>query len=274
MKRIIMNLLACILLCFPMSLWGIQWKAHQKKGVVACDTLDIYLLIGQSNMAGRGVITDATIVPGVYSLNQENKWIPARHPLHYDNGGLSGVGPGLSFAREMKKHNPQRSIGLVPCAVGGTSITKWKPGVFDKGRDAHPYDDAISRVKCALKSGKLKGILWHQGEGDYNNNDYKLYEARFDSLLNNLSKDLEIDIRTMPVVIGELGRFLAFKKPVNQYVKINTILHQIANKYPNIRCVSSEGLIHKGDLLHFDSPSADELGRRYAEAYLKLCKEN
>ena len=34
--------------------------------------------------------------------------------------------------------------------------------------------------------------------------------------------------------------------------------------------VSSQGLTHKGDVLHFDSPSLREFGRRYAHAFLML----
>jgi hypothetical protein len=34
--------------------------------------------------------------------------------------------------------------------------------------------------------------------------------------------------------------------------------------------VSAEGLKHKGDKIHFDSASFRELGKRYAEAFLRL----
>lgn len=272
MNRKKTSLLICILLCSSMSLWSTSCKVTQEKAA-ECDTLDIYLLIGQSNMAGRGQVTDTTSVPGIYSFNKEKHWTPARDPLHFDKRE-AGVGPGLSFAREIKKHNPQRNIGLVPCAVGGTSISKWKPGAYDQATKTHPYDDAIARVKCALKSGKLKGVLWHQGEGDYNKDKYKRYEARFDSLLTNLSRDLQIDIQTLPIVVGELGRFNLAKKPANQCAEMNVVLHQMADKHPNMRCVSSDGLTHRGDVLHFDTPSAQELGRRYAEAYLILCNKH
>jgi hypothetical protein len=36
--------------------------------------------------------------------------------------------------------------------------------------------------------------------------------------------------------------------------------------------VSSEGLMHKGDKLHFDAASYRELGRRYAAAYWGLVR--
>lgn len=50
--------------------------------------------------------------------------------------------------------------------------------------------------------------------------------------------------------------------------------HQdVATKVPHAAFVSAEGLNHKGDKVHFDSAAYRELGKRYAEAYLKMVKE-
>lgn len=43
-----------------------------------------------------------------------------------------------------------------------------------------------------------------------------------------------------------------------------------AKEIPNMKVVSSEGLVHKGDKLHFDTPSLRTLGLRYAEAMREL----
>ena len=44
----------------------------------------LFLLIGQSNMAGRGPVEaqDKEIIPGVFMLNKEMAWAPAVDPLH------------------------------------------------------------------------------------------------------------------------------------------------------------------------------------------------
>ena len=46
--------------------------------------LDLFLLVGQSNMAGRGKVepADQIINPRIWVLNQEQKWSPAVDPLH------------------------------------------------------------------------------------------------------------------------------------------------------------------------------------------------
>ena len=112
--------------------------------------LQLFLLIGQSNMAGRGVLEARDKEPAahIYMLTKELEWKPAMDPLHFDKPDIAGVGLGRSFARELLKSNPAASIGLIPAAFGGTSLEEWKPG----GR---LYNDAIARTRAAMKAGKL-----------------------------------------------------------------------------------------------------------------------
>ena len=232
--------------------------------------LDLYLLIGQSNMAGRGVVDGKSVTSDkILALDAENEWVMANDPMHYDKPE-AGVGPGLSFALEMLKLNPEQTIGLIPCAVGGTSISKWSPNAFDNGTGFYPYDNTIDRAKIALKSGTLKGILWHQGEGDSNDKAYPYYKERFATLLRNLATELDFDLKNMPIVIGELGVFFTERTPANKGAEMNKILNEIGQENKNIECVSSKDLVHKGDHIHFDAESARELGKRYAEAMQKL----
>jgi len=232
---------------------------------------DLYLLIGQSNMAGRGNIEmqDTITDPQVFMLNKAENWVPAKSPLHFDKS-VAGTGLGLTFGKIMAKES-KRKVGLIPCAVGGTSISIWMPGAYDKVTKTHPYDDAIRRTKVAMKNGQLKGILWHQGEGDASKEKAALYEQRFDSLMLNLQNDLSVDISTIPVVVGELGRFYCERNSGGN--QINLVLKHIAEMQKNRALVSSEGLIHKGDSVHFDAASQRELGKRYAEKVIKLTKK-
>src|SRR5690606_27043997 len=129
----------------------------------------IYLLMGQSNMAGRGKITEEfknIQHDNVVMLDSNYRWVPARHPVHFDKPKVAGVGPGLSFGIAIAEAYPSAKIGLVPCAVGGTSIQKWVPGGYDKTTNTHPYDDAVQRIEEAMKYGVIKGVIWHQGEAN------------------------------------------------------------------------------------------------------------
>ena len=232
---------------------------------------DLYLLIGQSNMAGRGNIEaqDTITDPNVFMLNKDENWVLAKSPLHFDKS-VAGTGLGLTFGKIMAKES-SRKVGLIPCAVGGTSISMWRPGAYDKVTKTHPYDDAIRRTKVALKNGELKGILWHQGEGDASKDKAARYEQRFDSLMLNLQNDLLVDISSIPVVVGELGRFYCERNSAGK--EINLVLKHIAETRKNRALVSSKGLVHKGDSVHFDAASQRELGKRYAEKVIKLTKK-
>jgi len=229
---------------------------------------DLYLLAGQSNMAGRGVITDSLKnlqCQQVWMLNKNGEWVTARHPLHYDKPSIAGVGPGLSFAMEMVKASPGVKIGLIPCAVGGTPIDQWQPGAFDKNTSTHPFDDAAARISHAMKYGKVKGMLWLQGEGDSREERAMVYLDKLEILVKRMRK--VAGNRKMPVVIGELGRFNT------KYQALNKELSKASSRIKFLEMATSEELNHKGDSTHFDAISAIIYGKRFAEKMLQLQSE-
>jgi hypothetical protein len=228
----------------------------------------LYLLVGQSNMAGRGVLTAEyrnISQPNVMMLNKDGKWVVASHPLHFDKPARAGVGPGLSFGLEMAKANPSVRIGLIPCAVGGTAIESWEPGAMDSVTKKYPYDDAIARLRLAMKSGVIKGIIWHQGEANSRPERSAGYLEKLETLINRLRKNA--GDKNLPFVAGELGRYR------DTYQLVNDQLKQLPGKVKNTALASSEGLVHKGDNTHFDAASATELGKRFA-AQMILLQQN
>ena len=105
------------------------------------------LMIGQSNMAGRGITNSANRLSSerVLKFTKDRKWAEGVEPIHFDRP-FTGAGPGLAFARSMADADGHAVIGLIPCAVGGTPLSRWEPG-----RDL--YTNAVSRTKAALASG-------------------------------------------------------------------------------------------------------------------------
>lgn len=122
-------------------------------------------------------------------------------------GKACGVGPGLVFAASLlrarkykvKPTGPQ--IGLVPCAIGGTSIVQW-----EKGRVL--YNHMIQRTKAALeKGGTLKALLWYQGESDAVEKSLAdHYEQRLVTFFNHVRTDLNnhnlpiIQVSGIPII--------------------------------------------------------------------------
>ncbi|MEI6891686.1 MAG: sialate O-acetylesterase [Pontiella sp.] len=232
--------------------------------------LDLYLLIGQSNMAGRGRVElqDQEKPKRVFTLNKENEWVPAVDPIHFDKK-IAGVGPGRSFGIAMSKQSKSVKIGLIPCAVGGTSIRYWVPGGEHTKTQSHPYDDMLVRLRLAMKSGTVKGILWHQGEGDSKMGQRGTYEAAMVELIDRVRT--ECGDQTIPFVIGQLGQFP--ERPWSDgRTKVNEAQQGVAKTVPLCAFASSDGLEDKGDLTHFSAEAARELGKRFAEKMIELQK--
>lgn len=226
----------------------------------------LYLLIGQSNMAGRGKVDSQEPHPRVFMLNKECEWVPAIDPLHFDKPVMVGVGPGLAFGKHMAEHDPSVQVGLIPAAAGGSPIRTWQPGGYWEQTHSHPYDDAIMRTRAAMQSGVLKGILWHQGESDANPDDAPLYEDRLAGLIQRLRSDL--GMTNVPFVSATLADYFIERRAEGQV--INATLRGIPERVTNTACAESAGLGHMGDDLHFSSEASRELGRRYAEAMIQL----
>ena len=230
--------------------------------------MHLFLLAGQSNMAGRGKVEpqDSVASPRVLKLDRTMQWVPAVEPLHWDKPAIVGVGPGRSFARALAARDPNLTIGLIPAAVGGSPISSWEPGALDPATRTHPYDDALARLRAAQRSGTLRAILWHQGESDATPARSVLYAAKLRALIARFRADAGDP--HLPFVIGQLGRFY---KPANDDVRrVDSVHRAIAASVPNVAYVSSEHLRDKGDTVHFDAASARTLGERYAMAYLVL----
>lgn len=239
------------------------------------EQFDLYLLMGQSNMKGRGIMPeepkrDSRIV--VMHL-KDDRWYLARHPLHltgdartfagHDN---AGVGPGLSFAETVVTGNPRVRVGLIPCAVGGSRIDLWQQG-------AKLYVNAVRRAELALQAtalvkGRIRGVLWLQGEADSAPNRREVYATKLLKLVDNLRADLSTpDLPFIACTVGEMGE----SPRVADKAAMNAILLSLPDKRPHTACVDARDLKGNiGDNVHFDTASQNAIGRRYADQMKKL----
>lgn len=216
--------------------------------------LRLVLLIGQSNMAGRGKVTpdDQQTNPRIFMLDQACAWVPAKDPVHFDKPKIAGVGLCSEFARCLAAKEPAAKIGLIPCAFGGTSLDQWKPG-------SALYTNAVARARLAQKAGTLVAILWHQGEADCAASKIATYSTRFAAMIAQLRADL--GAADVPVIVGELGRFNA------SYATFNAALPQVTNAVPRCALASSADLGSNADKVHFAAEALRLFGKRYFEAF-------
>ncbi len=245
----------------------------QEPSPVAAEQLDLFLLVGQSNMAGRGELApeDRVASPRVLALSAQGAWVPAIDPLHFDKPAAVGVGLGRTFGIEIAQTSPQVTVGLIPCAVGGSPIDAWTPGTHYPPTNSHPWDDAIRRARLAMRSGQLKGILWHQGESDAQPGLADAYQAKLDDLIARFRKELGDE--NVPFIVGQMGQFP--EQPWDEAKRqVDRAHRELPTRVRHTAFVSSDGLTHKGDEVHFDAAGYRELGRRYAQAYRKLTESD
>ena len=225
-----------------------------------------FLMIGQSNMAGRGDFGEvAEIQNPLCKMLRNGKWIPMREPINPDRGIFdyfhSGVGLAASFADAYAKYFNEE-IGLIPCADGGTGLDQWREGSL-------LYDHAVMQGRLASRTSTIAGVLWHQGEADCSEELSSTYQQRLEVMLGALRETL--DLQEVPIILGGLGDFLQFY-PLkdNDYIRINQALKSLASSNELIGFASAEGLPANCDNLHFNADSLYKLGLRYFDEFEKL----
>ena len=225
-----------------------------------------FLLIGQSNAAGRGFLDEAEQLDtcaGKLKVLRNGRWQTMYRPVNPDRS-FSGTCLAESFAKAYAQAHADVEVGIIPCADGGTSLEQWKVGSL-------LFDNAVNCAKLAMRTSHLVGVLWHQGEGDCSPERYPYYQERFTTIMNELRKCLEIS--NLPILIGGLGDFLSkctLSENIKNYYHINSALKKISKEYPNCAYVSAEGLGANPDNLHFNAIALKEFGIRYFNEYQKL----
>ena len=223
-----------------------------------------FLLVGQSNMAGRGFPAEVEKLPNdnIYVL-RNGRWWKMYVPVNPDRV-TAGINLSESFVYQFLQDHPGDTVGIIPCADGGTSLDQWMPGKV-------LFDHAVMMTSLATRSSTLAGILWHQGESDCAEERYPLYQQKCTHILEQLRK--EVGDPNVPLLLGGLGDYLAMcdrSEKFKNYIYVNAHLQAMAREMENCAFVSAEGLGANPDNLHFSAAALREFGLRYYEAYKGL----
>jgi hypothetical protein len=233
---------------------------------------ETYVLAGQSNMSGRGLLSELTGAereadPMIRLYGNDGRWRIAAEPLDSAEGQadpvsedrIAAVGPGLFFARAMKAADG-RGVALVPCAKGGSSIGRWKPG---GGRDTL-YGSCLARAREA--GGGVAGVLWYQGETDAEKaGAAPAWRSAFEALIASFRRDL--GAARLPVVFVQLADAPAVEAGAEPYPSWTAIQAAQAEPFdPCVAMVSARGLPKREDDLHLATAAQRALGVKLAEA--------
>jgi hypothetical protein len=230
------------------------------------DKLWVFLLAGQSNMAGRGFVEPQDTIPSerILTINKKGEIIIAKEPLHFYEPSELGLDCSLSFGKELIKHVPDSiSILLLPSAVGGSRVSQWLDD--ERHRKVRLLTNFKEKVELGKNYGQVKGILWHQGESDANQVDIPFYKDRLSELFSQFRQ--LVGDEKLPILIGELGIYpnridYEYSLQINEQIKLYTATDG------NAVLIKSSDLDRKGYNGHFGSDSQRTFGLTFAEGYI------
>ena len=261
MKTIVSSLITFSLFTFTSSLSAsaeVQIPSDPSK-------FKIIVLIGQSNMAGRGYLDDdsTNAHPRVVKMCEDFSWAPGTEPIHFDKSE-AGACLAKTFAEDMANADPDIVVGLVPCAVGGTAMATWLPGTAN-------YANFTNRAFLAMQQGTLTAFLWHQGESDCSGTGYA-YQARFPAMMKGIRRDFGEAGANVPFIAGSLHMENA--DSFFGWIQNNTQSNWLESVVGPGRFVfAGDDYTRNPDNIHFTTASLRDFGHRYYNAYVSVTND-
>jgi len=251
---------------FPLSLlvlalFAAIFAASESAGSGLAVPAQVFVLAGQSNMLGRAlpISKGAKSDPRLLVWRKDGGWQVAVDPLGDPKDKANGVGPGMTFGLgAIQKLNPQ-TVGLVQCAVSGTTISKWEP-------PHSAYANCISQVHAA--GGHIDGILFLQGESDATNkDDAGKWAKRFQVVFTAFRTDLGVGV---PMVMAQIGKISSTDFPYQKTVRDQQSKAATTDASAGLVMITTTDLKTQSDKTHFTVDSQKTLGTRFANAWWQL----
>lgn len=272
-----------------------------KNGEVDFDNIyvgDVWILAGQSNMEGAGLMTDAEYAyesnpdMSVRAFYLDDSWDFARAQLceQWKNADRAiaekfmnirknsiwkeavpsgeqtdGVGPGLFFALGMKDYTgvPQ---GLIACAFGGASLAEWKPG--NTAPDAY-YPSLVRRFRAC--GSNVRGVFWYQGESQTSEGGIASFDDDMKELVGAMRRDFgKDDLPFVQVQIGSHSLYGISEQGAKEWTAIREKQRTLGGKIPYLGTVTAVDC-PRDDLIHLSAEGQRRVGKRAAREMAYLC---
>lgn len=243
---------------------------------------DVWILAGQSNMEGIGLLSPAIPeVPHVRAMYMNDVWGPAVDPIHNLEHSVDRVhaelaggtppqrgpsrrrGPGIPFAQTLYERTgvPQ---GLIACAHGGTSMTHWDPAGKKLG-DRSLYGAMVRRFHAA--GARVAGVFWYQGCSDATEDQAPHYRRCVRKLVRAFRRDFGNE--RLPVVVVQIGRVHSSSWHEPSWSLIREQQRLLADQIDHVSVVTAVDLT-MDDNIHISGEGQIRLGRRAALAMQAL----
>lgn len=223
-----------------------------------------FILAGQSNMVGLAQpIPMERATAKVQVLSPAGTWVPAVDPLYA--GG--GVGPSITFGKRVSTAMGNRTVRLIPCAYSGSAIRQWLPGYVSVAGAIDPplYDPCLART---LTTGAhIDGVIFYQGETDAMVPDTAtIWASQFTTMVADWRRDLSNP--SLPVVFAQIDDYTADTINYSQWDTVQA--QQASVSLPGVSMIETDDLPVGPDGIHLTAGSYFKVGRRFANAWLKL----
>jgi Carbohydrate esterase, sialic acid-specific acetylesterase len=245
----------------------------------------VFLFAGQSNMVGADAhperIDDFPLFKGAGAPQPDVRYITLQ--LQREGWGalrpLDALGPELTFARLVKKHDDS-PLAIIKSAIGGTTAAyDWHPDAPESGQKLYPRTlQLIREALAALEQQgvryQLEAVIWHQGENDML--DRKLnthYTENLRTIIQRLRTDLQLP--KLKWFLGEVSEkgiwgmdnranLAILRQQQDQLLAADPLLRWVPTSHLAFDVMNS-GQPH----YHFGTQGQLQLGEAFGAAYLK-----
>lgn len=283
--------LAGLALLMPAVVWaaGARGDAADRTPPMS---VKLFVLSGQSNAGGKGIGSE---LPEAMRTGRDDVLLigkgarelaPLRpYPRRGFGADNTAFGPEIAFAHAMKAAYPDHIIVIAKHTEGACSIIAWDKqwqrddwkrdlALVDNEKKEPQYPQVLALVERARRAlaadgqrfgaVEIAGFLWVQSERDDNSAaTAAMYEKNLRALIANLRQDL--GAARMPFVFAEVNG-----RSNTQVIRAG--MQRVVAEVERTAMASIAGL-GRADGVHYDTQGQLELGRRMAEAYLKIAAE-
>lgn len=268
-------------------------------------TAHIYILSGQSNMAGSG---QAKELDPAWQQPIDGAVIFKKDTFVPVEAGTTGrFGPEIGFAHYLRNNQPGKpDIFLIKFALSGQPLDAgWGAAKANGGGWAGPepgpnrktfypgtssddpniglhYKRLHDHVAAAMKNledkgyrPELQGIVWMQGEADAK---HEVSAGRYDKTLALLKQRLEADFASGHNVPFVFGQVLPYEPALKRFTSRKLIRQRMAEvdwrsgddrATDNIWMVSTDGMDLMKDTVHYSTKGLLALGQAFGLEMLK-----
>ncbi|MEN9636510.1 MAG: hypothetical protein RL077_4914 [Verrucomicrobiota bacterium] len=252
--------------------------------------VDVFLLAGQSNMAGADAVVEEP--PGFVSTAADRRTLftcapvaeGARSPRYYPWGELRGHrstgdqlvhGPEIGFARRLHESgvgpiaivkvwaNFPREVSAWPWREGGELFTPWMEFV----------EERLAELRTRGFEPRVRGFIWHQGIDDA---IHATLGARYGDNLRALILALRRRqaAADTPFVLARsvnspIARRITGAGPDDPMAVVRRTQFALNTTIPHVSCIGLDDLPNVNQH-HFSAESQLVIGRRLGEAYLAM----